>query len=286
MKPPAEQRALWIDGRFVDPSLPHVSPFDVAWRSGHGAFESFSLRRDPEGVHALFDAHLTRLRAAAVALGLGSWPSFDLSSICEGLLDRASLDVARARVSLHREGARPRLVISVEEGEDLVARRARGVRLATSPLRFGRDDPTPGYKCEGRVLYELARADAVERGADEALLVDESGAALETTRASIFIVDTPRSIATPPLRGRSLPGVARNALLQAAPRGGIEVAERELGLATLLRAPLVFLSNAVVGIEPVRSIDGSLLPNVDHSLEARKVLDQCLQLLRRSGMGC
>ncbi|MCA8972306.1 MAG: aminotransferase class IV [Planctomycetes bacterium] len=281
-----EARALWADGDFVDARVAWISPFDVAWRSGHGAFESFSVRLgDRAEVHALFDAHLERLGEAARFLELGDMPSFDAPSVFRKLLARAGLSRGRGRVSLHAMGAEPRFVASVEEGEDLDVRRSRGVRLVTSPYRFGADDPTPRHKCEARGFYAVARADAVRRGADDALLIAKDGSWLETTRASVFVVRGDEALVTPPVEGRALPGITRAVLLREAERFGLRVSVAPVDRAELGSARQVFLANAVVGIEAVRSIDGETLPRADDSLEARKVLDQCLHILRSAGMG-
>ncbi|MCB9881647.1 MAG: aminotransferase class IV [Planctomycetes bacterium] len=281
-----EARALWADGDFVDARTPLISPFDVAWRSGHGAFESFSVRLgDRAEVHALFDAHRERLGAAARFLALGDVPPFDGPSIFRELLERANLSRGRARISLHAKGSVPRFVALVERGEDLDVRRARGVRLVTSPFRFGDEDPTPQHKCEARGLYAVALADAVRRGADDALLIGRGGSLLETTRASVFVVRTDGAVVTPPVHGRALPGITRGVLVRDAARFGLRVSVAPIDRAELRSARQVFLANAVVGIEAVRSVDGESLPSADDSLEARKVLDQCLHTLRSAGMG-
>lgn len=274
------RRALWLDGVFVAASDARVSPFDPSWRAGIGLFESFCVGRDDSGrALARFDAHRARLTEAAPLAGCQPVPDLDWAAVFSELLDRAGLDAARGRVSLRPREARPRLVALVEELEDLHLRRARGLRLATSPFAFGPQDPSSGLKLESRFLYERARAHATLSGADDALLVGPDGELRETTRANIFLRRSDGALVTPALDGSFLPGVARAGLLRALHEAGDSVSEVTVRSSELRTARAVFLTNGVVGVEPVREIDG-------RAVEIGSDVDRCLLLLRRTGMPC
>jgi anthranilate synthase/aminodeoxychorismate synthase-like glutamine amidotransferase len=62
---------------------------------------------------------------------------------------------------------------------------------------------------------------------------------------------------TPPADGRLLPGITRDAVLRAAPRQGLAVSVTPVSRTGLQAASEVFVTNAVHGVRPVRSLVGS-----------------------------
>ncbi len=106
-----------------------------------------------------------------------------------------------------------------------------------------------------RLLAELARS--MDLRLDEQLLIEDAdGDALETDRANLFAV-TGGVLCTPPTDGRLLPGVARDAVLRAASLAGLSVSVTPVSRSQLAAASEVFVTNAVHGVRPVRSIAGS-----------------------------
>jgi para-aminobenzoate synthetase / 4-amino-4-deoxychorismate lyase len=105
-----------------------------------------------------------------------------------------------------------------------------------------------------RLLAELARAQALQPG-EQVLIEDAGGEVLETDRGNIFAV-AGGVLHTPPADGRLLPGIARDAVLRTARRAGLDVTVAPLTRARLQAASEVFVTNAVHGIRPVRSLAG------------------------------
>ncbi len=87
------------------------------------------------------------------------------------------------------------------------------------------------------------------------LLVTPTGALLETTRANVFLLRG-GVIATPPLDGSILPGVARAVLLERARRAEISAHELPLTLADLRDADAVLLTSSLRLVECARVRDG------------------------------
>jgi anthranilate synthase/aminodeoxychorismate synthase-like glutamine amidotransferase len=106
-----------------------------------------------------------------------------------------------------------------------------------------------------RLLADLSATMALRPG-EHLLIEDADGDVLETDRANVFAV-IGGVLHTPPADGRLLPGVARAAVLRAAPLAGLGVSETPISRARLLGASEVFVTNAVHGARPVRSLAGS-----------------------------
>jgi para-aminobenzoate synthetase/4-amino-4-deoxychorismate lyase len=109
-----------------------------------------------------------------------------------------------------------------------------------------------------RLLAELA-AQAGTRQDQHLLLTDETGELLETDRANVFAV-IDGVLLTPPADGRLLPGTTRAAVLRAARDRGILVGQKPLTLDELTEASEVFVTNAVVGVLPVKAIGDRAWP--------------------------
>lgn len=114
------------------------------------------------------------------------------------------------------------------------------------------------HKWVDRSLLEEAQRDL----ADDALplLVDEDGSVLEASRANVFAVRD-GALLTPPTDGRILPGVTRMRVLEIAGEMGIEAREATLSRDDLLASDEVFLTGSVRGIERVRALDGTAVPD-------------------------
>lgn len=87
------------------------------------------------------------------------------------------------------------------------------------------------------------------------LLLDSDGTALEGSRSNLFVVRD-GAVATPPLDGRILPGLARARAIEVARAAGIEVTERTLTVDELAAADEVFMTGGVRGVEPVERLVG------------------------------
>lgn len=126
----------------------------------------------------------------------------------------------------------------------------RSVALITSPVIHR---PYP-HKTTDRDQFDRALADAKAAGADDALLLTESGQAAECAIWTLFWWGETGELCTPALALGILPGVARERIGELKP-----LTERKVGRAALEGRPL-FVANAVRGIVDVRSLDGSRTP--------------------------
>ena len=106
-----------------------------------------------------------------------------------------------------------------------------------------------------------------------ALLVDDRGVLLESTRSCVAVVLDGR-VTTPPLDGRILPGTARRALLDVLDAAGLPYDLRAPGLAELAGADGMFLLNALRGVQWVRSAPGAAWAAPDPvTVRAARLLD-------------
>lgn len=92
------------------------------------------------------------------------------------------------------------------------------------------------------------------RGAREALFVSESGMILEGSTSNLFIVQG-QTLITPPAGTLVLGGILRQQVLNQARALGMEVEERHITQREVLTADEAFLTNALIEILPVTSLE-------------------------------
>ena len=96
---------------------------------------------------------------------------------------------------------------------------------------------------------------AHQSNAGEALFVDPQQNVLEGSTTNIFAIIDNRLV-TPPVGNLILDGIMRQQVIKTAAELGILVAERNLPIAELYHADEVFLTNSLIDILPVASING------------------------------
>ncbi|MDN5751173.1 MAG: aminotransferase class IV, partial [Pseudonocardia sp.] len=129
----------------------------------------------------------------------------------------------------------------------------------------------PRHKFVDRAWIEAI--EATLRPDEAALLVDDRGLVLESTRSCVAVVLGGR-VTTPPLDGRILPGTARRALLDVLDAAGLPYDLRAPGLDELALADGMFVLNAVRGVQWVRAAPGACWAGPDAAtVRAADLLD-------------
>ncbi len=113
----------------------------------------------------------------------------------------------------------------------------------------------PAAKTGNYLNNVLALHEARLQGADEALMLNESGDVTEATTANVYVIADGR-LRTPPLEAGILRGTTRTRILDLCAENGIDAREERVTPADLRAADEVFISSSVRGILPVVSIDG------------------------------
>jgi branched-subunit amino acid aminotransferase/4-amino-4-deoxychorismate lyase len=113
----------------------------------------------------------------------------------------------------------------------------------------------PHVKALSHLIAMMARRQARDVGADEALLTDAEGRVLEGAGSNVFAVVRGRLVTAPADAGL-LAGVTRAVVLELARAAGIDVAERRLDVSELAGADEAFLTSTTRELVPLRALDG------------------------------
>jgi 4-amino-4-deoxychorismate lyase len=128
-----------------------------------------------------------------------------------------------------------------------------GVVIRIADLRMGENSALAGIKHLNRLEQVLARTELRDTNVAEALMFSSSGRLVSGTMSNVFLVDG-ECLRTPLIDQCGVAGVMRRVVLQEALRAGIAREECALNAEDLNRADEIFLTNARIGIWPVRAI--------------------------------
>ncbi|MBE1237581.1 branched-chain amino acid aminotransferase [Phaeovibrio sulfidiphilus] len=211
--------------------------------------------------------HSERLRQSGRVLGM------DLPYTTEEL-DRATLQLLEANgiadgyirpvawlgsevMGVSSQGARTHVAIAAWVWPTYFSMEARmkGLRLVTSSWRRPAPNTVP-YRAKASGLYmicTLSKAEATEKGYDDALMLDWRGQVAESTGSNIFLVIDGRLHTPTP--DCFLDGITRQTVIALAKRRGIEVIERAIMPQEFADAQEVFVTGTAAEVTPVGSID-------------------------------
>ena len=136
------------------------------------------------------------------------------------------------------------------------AKAQRGIKVITlEDIRWHRCD----IKATTLLANVLARAQASEEGADEAILIRD-GEAMEGTASNLFIVSHGLLI-TPPDSAELLPGITRDLVLELAREAEVPYAQAAISAADLETADEIWLTSSTREIAAVVELNGHPVGN-------------------------
>ncbi len=254
----------YVNDKFVPESEAKVSIFDRGFLHGDAAFETMRVYG---GKIFLLQQHLARLSDTLAALQIPAQPP--MRSLIQELVIRNAVQDGVVRLTVTRGQDQPTIIVTAHPRKFEV----RPLRAIISAIRV--HTQLAQYKTANRLSYTLAKLEAERAGADEALLLNESGCIAEFSASNIFIVkDT--TLFTPPIKDGLLPGVTRAVVLELAKALKLPSCEESLLPGHLDTADEVFATNSLIEIAPV--INWTRKPNFTARLHAtyRKLVGEFL----------
>ena len=239
-----------------------VSALDRGFHYGDGLFETIVVNA---GRPLCLSRHLKRLRTGCEQLGI-PFPGEDvLERDVARLLDGRDLGVVKIIVTRglgergyrSPEKARPtRAAILYPPPDYPDSLLEEGVRLRLCRTRLSVNPLLAGLKHCNRLEQILARSEWSDPAIAEGLMLDTEGRVVEGTMSNVFLVRRGHLV-TPALHRCGVAGVVRQIVMEQAVSVTGELCREEDVLPDLLdSAEELFLTNSVIGVWPVREIDG------------------------------
>lgn len=256
---------IYLDGKFVDQADAKISVFDHGLLYGDGVFEGIRLYR---GNIFRLDAHLERLEYSAKAILLKMpWSRKEIAeATCEACRQN-KLEDGYIRLVVTRGvgdlGLSPWLcpTPSIFIIADKIAlypseHYTTGLSIVTVPTR--RMNPaalSPAVKSLNYLNNILAKIEAKQFGALEAIMLNDQGYVAECTGDNIFIVHK-GEILTPAASQGALKGITRDAIFDIAKEIGVGIREVDLTRYDVWNADECFLTGTGAEVIPVVKLDG------------------------------
>jgi branched-chain amino acid aminotransferase len=281
---------VYINGDLVPTDQAAISVFDHGLLYGDGVFDTMFATY---GYIFKLQQHLDRLRrslrATRITLPI---PDSDLERVvretvaANGLREAYIKVVATRGVSpeplLDPRNCIPTLIVFVRPYLSLAGAGKRETGLSTkltSIRRVGHSALDPRVKNLNYLNLVLAKFEAINANADEALLVDEDGFVCEAPGYNMFVVR--EGTVQTPERG-ILEGITRETVLEICAEQGIPTAIKALAPFDLFVADEILLTSTAAGLVPVTRVDGAAIGDGRPGPMFRR-LDAAYEELQRSG---
>ena len=257
---------IHVNGEWLPRDRAVISVFDSAFLVGDGVWEGLRFH---DGAFAWLDRHLDRLFATADAVGLDIGMSrAEIAELLHETVRRNDMVTdAHVRLMITRgtkatPSQDPRLVTGgpnvVVIAEHKVADpkvTAAGITLHTSDVRRPAPDSLDQrWNCHSKLHEVVALLQAIEAGADEALMLDGNGFVATCNATNFFIV---RAGEVWTSTGEScLNGITRGLVIELARSSGRTVRETDFTVDRVHTADESFVTGTFGALTPVVAVDG------------------------------
>lgn len=254
-----------FNGKTFPSEHPCIRHSDRGFTLGHGLFETILIKK---GLITLLDYHWDRLASSAFLVGINlPFSKQELRKMLALLINKNNLHdklaVARLTVT-HGNSERGLLPVAVTPLPNFViavfkythtTKNDFSARITT----FRKNEYSLASKVKSISYLDniLAKQEAMNQGYDEAILLNTASKVADGAITNIFMVKN-NEIYTPLIADGALPGVVRRLLLEEQElRNKFPIIEKSIMPDELLSADEVFLTNALMGIQPVTQIDNT-----------------------------
>ena len=281
-----------INGRLVRRDEAGISPFDSVVQGGDAIWEGLRLYNGR--IFKLYE-HLDRLERSARALSFPEIPPREkiVDEIKRTLAANKMRDGVHIRLTLTRgvkitSGMDPRLnqsgptlIILAEHKAPVYSK--DGLKLITAALRRPPPEVLDARIHHANLLNSiLAKIEANNAGADDALMLDTNGFVAETNATNIFIVRngdlaTSRAVACPE-------GITRATIIEICAAEKIRCVETDLSPVDVYRADEMFCTGTMGELAGVVQLDNRLIGDGKVGPMTKRLSDFYLQRTATGGV--
>ena len=261
---PNPKQRIWIDGEFLPADQARISVFDHGLLYGDGVFEGIRVYNrniflEQEHIKRLYESAkciLLNIPITPDQLSRALAETVRLNGIEEGYI-RVIVTRGAGLLGLAMERAgRPSVIIIAGSIQHYSPESyERGLRCITAAtLRNHPATISPRIKSLNYLNNVLAKAEATNAGADEAVMLNPDGYVAEATGSNIFVARDGKLLTPPPSAG-ILEGITRRLVMELARKRNHPTIEANLVRQDVYVADECFLTGTATEIVPVVSLD-------------------------------
>jgi len=274
---------IYVNGELFPRNEAKISVFDSGYLVGDGIWEALRLH---DGVLCFEKEHLDRLWTAAATVGMDLkmskaeliaevWKTLNANNMQDGvhvrfMITRGIKKTPSQDPRLTISG--PNLVIIAEHKKASDKSKEKGITLFTSTIRRGSPDYLdPRLNCHSKLHEVMALVQAIEAGADEALMLDIHGMVSTCNATNFFMVKNGEVWTS---TGQyCMNGITRGNIIRVCKENGIPVFERNFSLFDVYGADEAFVTGTFGGVTPVTQVDGRKIGEGSFGKMSRKLSD-------------
>jgi branched-chain amino acid aminotransferase len=265
---------IWLDGKLVPWHEANVHILTHTLHYGFGVFEGIRCYQTNKKKSIVFrlQEHVDRLFGSATILGIqipyAKEEIFNtiLQVVRENRLEecyiRPIVFLGNNKIGLNPNGVNVRVAIAAWPwgtylGDDALNKGIR-VRVSSFNRHHVNITMTKAKACGYYINSIMAKAEAVQDGYDEAILLDTNGFVSEGSGENIFLLHK-GTLSTPSLSCSNLDGITRDAVIEICKDLNIPLEERCITRDEMYLADEIFLTGTAAEITPVREVDNRVI---------------------------
>lgn len=240
-----------IDGKIerIEENRIYISE---AFNFGFSLFETILVR---DGRLIIFDRHIERLNRSLELLGIKHrFDSANLKADAEKVIEINNFKNGALKILASKAGEEIRTVITLRDADYSDELYQRGYKLKFSKVRRNQDSILHRIKSANFLENILEKNRAADEGYDDALFLNVDSYLAETSVSNLFFVKDGK-LYTPSDDCGLLKGTVRDLILEIAESEQIETEEGKYRVNDLENADEVFVTNSLMGVMPVYSIE-------------------------------
>lgn len=247
------EEKVFLNGKFLAINEAKISVLEPAFLYGIGLFETM---RSYKNKIVYLDEHLQRIKKSCRFVGLEfPYALNKLKEIIKRTQELNGFFDAYVRLTLWKLEQGTGILISTKKYRPYSKKKYRnGFYAMISRFRQNENSFFARMKTTNRLLYELSFNEAERKDYDEAIILNNRGLITEASRSNIFLIKN-NEIFTPSLECGTLDGITRKVILDLAKIYNIKAYEGNFTLQNLYDADEAFLTNSLMGVMPLTSIE-------------------------------
>ncbi|MCH2044728.1 MAG: aminotransferase class IV [Saprospiraceae bacterium] len=283
---------IFVNGELLAREDAKISVFDSGYLVGDGVWEAMRLHN---GKLVFLDLHLDRLWQSAKVIGMTMgvsreeliekiWQTLDANNMKDGVHVRVM--VTRGIKKTPSQDPRltisgPNIVIIAEHKIASQKTKEQGITLFTSTVRRGAPDYLdPRLNCHSKLHEVQALIQAIEAGADEALMLDVHGFVATCNATNFFMVKNQEVWTS---TGQyCMNGITRGNVIAICKNNQLVCKEKNFSLFDVYGADEAFVTGTFGGLTPVTKIDGRTIGDGCYGPMTKKISNLYQELIEKA----
>ena len=266
-----DSKVIWKNGSYEKWEESSVHILSHTMHYGTGVFEGVRAYKTDQGP-AIFrlNDHTERLFKAASMIGIKiPYTKEELNQVQKDIFIKNNLEEGYLRpiiflgsesLGIRATDLTVNAAVAAWEWPSYMSPEAKkdGISIIKSSFEQYSNPLHSGYKIIGTYINStMALHEAINKGADEALLLDKNGFISEGSGENIFIVKN--GVISTPKTEHCLNGITRQSVIKIAKDFGYTIDEKNLTYQDLLDSDEAFFSGTAVEITPISKIDETII---------------------------